>query len=77
MSLSWLLFQEYLHSHGVAHRDLKPENLLLDEHLNLKISDFGMATIFRMQGKVISSRSSAAFAFSMTLYICYVMNTVV
>ncbi|XP_034256073.1 serine/threonine-protein kinase grp [Thrips palmi] len=42
---------EYLHSHGVAHRDLKPENLLLDEHLTLKISDFGMATIFRMNGK--------------------------
>lgn len=37
----------YLHSKGVAHRDLKPENLLLDEHDELKISDFGMATMFR------------------------------
>ncbi|GFG38350.1 hypothetical protein Cfor_05695 [Coptotermes formosanus] len=42
---------EYLHCCGVAHRDLKPENLLLDEHDNLKISDFGMATVFRMNGK--------------------------
>lgn len=42
---------EYLHSRGVAHRDLKPENLLLDAHDNLKISDFGMATVFRYQGK--------------------------
>lgn len=42
---------EYLHSHGVAHRDLKPENLLLDDNDNLKISDFGLATIYRMQGK--------------------------
>jgi serine/threonine protein kinase len=50
--LSYVANQEYLHCCGVAHRDLKPENLLLDEHDNLKISDFGMATVFRMNGKV-------------------------
>ncbi|XP_072938656.1 serine/threonine-protein kinase Chk1 isoform X3 [Epargyreus clarus] len=37
----------YLHGRGVAHRDIKPENLLLDEHDQIKISDFGMATLFR------------------------------
>ncbi|CAH0714048.1 unnamed protein product, partial [Brenthis ino] len=37
----------YLHARGVAHRDIKPENLLLDHEDNLKISDFGMATLFR------------------------------
>ncbi|KAK3873689.1 hypothetical protein Pcinc_021308 [Petrolisthes cinctipes] len=42
---------EYLHSRGVTHRDLKPENLLLDENDHLKITDFGMATLFRFQGK--------------------------
>ena len=40
---------EYLHQRGVAHRDIKPENLLLTEDDVLKISDFGMATVFRHQ----------------------------
>ncbi|XP_077160979.1 serine/threonine-protein kinase Chk1 [Paroedura picta] len=41
----------YLHSIGVTHRDIKPENLLLDERDNLKISDFGLATVFKYNGR--------------------------
>ena len=28
-----------------SHRDLKPENLLLDDHKNIKVADFGMASL--------------------------------
>lgn len=41
----------YMHKKGVVHRDIKPENLLLDENDDLKISDFGMATLFRLRGR--------------------------
>jgi len=41
----------YMHSRGVAHRDIKPENILLSADGDLKLADFGMATLFEYHGK--------------------------
>lgn len=40
----------YMHSKGVGHRDIKPENILLSAEGNLKIADFGLATLFSHNG---------------------------
>ena len=63
---------EYLHKKGVSHRDIKPENLLLDGDDNLKISDFGMATVFRHKGKErhLERRYFWEFSISQMLTFC-------
>ncbi|KAJ2059222.1 hypothetical protein GGI17_004531 [Coemansia sp. S146] len=38
----------HLHSMGVCHRDIKAENLLLDASNTIKITDFGVADVFRV-----------------------------
>jgi serine/threonine-protein kinase Chk1 len=41
----------YMHSMGVAHRDIKPENVLVSADGDLKLSDFGLAALFKKDGK--------------------------
>jgi len=45
-----------------SHRDLKPENLLLDEKNNIKVADFGMASLQPDGSKLETSCGSPHYA---------------
>ena len=42
---------QYLHSHRVIHRDLKLGNLFLNDKMELKVGDFGLATKLYYEGE--------------------------
>ena len=42
----------YCHSRNVCHRDIKPQNILLDEHDNVLLADFGFASIMEVDPSV-------------------------
>ena len=42
---------EYIHSYDLIHRDIKPENLLMDSKGYIRITDFGISSIYQKNKK--------------------------
>ncbi|GLJ16753.1 hypothetical protein SUGI_0288300 [Cryptomeria japonica] len=56
----------YLHEecmNRILHCDIKPQNILLDENLNAKISDFGMAKLIRTEQTRTFTQARGTFAY--------------
>lgn len=61
MFSKWWVYQKLIIFTN-SHRDLKPENLLLDEKNNIKIADFGMASLQPMGSMLETSCGSPHYA---------------
>ncbi|GAA5928413.1 hypothetical protein JCM10213_005729 [Rhodosporidiobolus nylandii] len=42
---------DYMHANSVIHRDLKLGNLMLDENMDLRVGDFGLAALVKFKGE--------------------------
>jgi 5'-AMP-activated protein kinase catalytic alpha subunit len=53
---------EYIHKNNIVHRDLKPENLLLNEHKQIKIIDFGLSNCYKTGRQLQTACGSPCYA---------------
>ncbi|KMZ62271.1 putative Kinase [Zostera marina] len=56
----------YLHQysrHRIIHRDIKSSNILLDQHLNPKICDFGLAKLYEDKMTHITTRMAGTYGY--------------
>jgi len=51
-----------------SHRDLKPENLLLDDRNNIRVADFGMASL-QVEGSMLETSCGSALTYLMSYHI--------
>jgi serine/threonine protein kinase len=50
-----------MHLKGYLHLDIKPQNILVDEHLNLKMADFGSTWLFHQDNDQVSDVKGTSY----------------
>ena len=58
VSIQVLLGLSYLHQNNIIHGDIKPQNILLNDHGDVKIADFGISKILEGDEKQLDTTGS-------------------